>query len=81
MTVSALKDVLLWCVLINYLLLIIWVAIVAFAHDWFFRWNTRWFKIGVEHFDAINFAGIAFYKIGIILLNLVPLIALYLSSS
>ena len=45
-----------------------------------YRLNKRWFRLGVEHFDAINFAGIAFYKIGIILLNLVPLIALHLSS-
>ena len=80
MAVNVIKDALLWCVAINDLLLISWVAIVAFAHDWFYRLNKRWFRLGVEHFDAINFAGIAFYKIGIILLNLVPLIALHLSS-
>jgi hypothetical protein len=80
MPMNTIKDALLWCVAINYLILICWVAIIAFAHDWFYRLNTRWFKVAVEHFDAINFAGIAFYKIGIILLNLVPLIALQLSS-
>lgn len=80
MAVNAIKDALLWCVLINYLLLITWVAIIAFAHDAFYRLSNRWFKLGVEPFDAINYAGIAFYKIGIILLNLVPLIALHLSS-
>jgi hypothetical protein len=31
MTVNAIKDVLLWCVAINYFLLIIWVAIIALA--------------------------------------------------
>ncbi len=80
MTVNAIKDALLWCVAINYLLLILWVAIIAFTHDWFYRLNVRWFRIKVEQFDAINFAGIVLYKIGIILLNLVPLIALHLSS-
>jgi hypothetical protein len=30
-------------------------------------------------FDALNWAGIAVYKLGIILLNLVPLAALYLA--
>jgi hypothetical protein len=34
----------------------------------------------VESFDAIHYAGLAVYKIGIILLNLVPLIALCMVS-
>ena len=62
MTVNAIKDVLLWCVAINYFLLIIWVAIIALAHDWFYRLNAHCFKVEVAQFNAINFAGIAFYK-------------------
>ena len=80
MTLNAIKDFLLWCVAINYFLLIIWVAIITLAHDWFYRLNARCFKVEVGQFNAINFAGIAFYKIGIFLLNLVPLVALHLSS-
>ena len=38
------------------------------------------FKLSVETFDAIQYVGIAVYKIGIILFNLVPLIALCLAS-
>jgi hypothetical protein len=34
----------------------------------------------VELFDDIHYAGLAIHKIGILLLNLVPLIALYLTS-
>jgi hypothetical protein len=79
MTVNAIEDVLSWCVAINYFLLIIWVVIVVLAHDWFYRLNARFLKVEVEQFNTINFAGIAFYKIGIVLLNLVPLIALHLS--
>jgi hypothetical protein len=33
-----------------------------------------------ETFDALNWAGMAIYKLGIILLNLVPLLALYISA-
>ena len=50
------------------------------AHDWLFRMHTRWFKLPVETFDALNYAGVAVYKIGIVLLNLVPLIALHIVS-
>jgi hypothetical protein len=44
------------------------------------RLHTRWFKLSVETFDALHYEGISIYKIGIMLLNLVPLIALYLST-
>jgi len=45
-----------------------------------YRIHGRWFKFPLESFDAIHYAGLAVYKIGIILLNLVPLIALCMVS-
>jgi uncharacterized protein DUF6868 len=35
-----------------------------------------WFRPTTEQFDAINFAGIMTYKVGILLFNLVPYLAL-----
>ena len=80
MTTNTIKHVLLWCVGFNYLVLFIWSGVFVFAHDWMFRMHSRWFKLSVETFDAIHYAGLVVYKIGIILLNLVPLVALYLVS-
>ena len=40
--------------------------------------QAAWFHLSVEQFDAINFAGILFYKIAIVLFNIVPCIALYI---
>jgi hypothetical protein len=80
MTASEMKEVLLWCVGINYGILLVWFGAFVCAHDWMYRMHTRWFKLSVETFDVIHYAGIAAYKIGIILLNLVPLIALCLAS-
>ena len=77
---SEIKEVLLWCVGINYGILLVWFGAFIYAHDWMYRMHTRWFKLSIETFDAINYAGIAIYKIGIMLLNLVPLVAIYLSS-
>jgi hypothetical protein len=53
---------------------------VAFslAHDWMFRLHGRWFRLTTAQFDAIHYAGMAVYKVGITLLNLVPLVALSL---
>ncbi len=77
---SEIKEVLLWCVGINYGILLVWFGAFIYAHDWMYRMHTRWFKLSIETFDAINYTGIAIYKIGIMLLNLVPLVAIYLSS-
>jgi hypothetical protein len=78
-TINELKEILLWCVGINYGILLIWFGVFFLAHDWLFRIHTRWFKLSVETFDALNYAGMAMYKIGVLLLNLVPLIALCVS--
>ena len=80
MTVAQIKDLLLWSVVINYGCLIIWFGVFVCAHGWLYRMHTRWFKLPVEIFDAIHYGGMAVYKIGIILLNLVPWIVLCLKS-
>ena len=74
------KIVLLWCVGLNCVFLLIWVGAFAFAHDWVYRMHGRWFKLSVETFDAIHYASLTGYEIGILLLNLVPLVALCLVS-
>lgn len=80
MTTNDIKHVLLWCVGLNYAILLIWSGVLIFAHNWMYRMHTRWFKLPLETFDAMHYAGLAVYKIGIILLNLVPLIAFCLVS-
>jgi hypothetical protein len=77
---SDVKHVLLWCVVFNYAILLIWFGVFVFAHDWMYRMHGRWFKLPVETFDAIHYAGLSVYKIGIVLLNVAPLVALYLVS-
>ena len=72
------RNILAWCTGINYGILLVWSGVFVFAHDWMYRMHTRWFKLSVETFDAMHYAGISIYKIGILLFNLVPLIALWL---
>lgn len=80
MTVDELKALLLWSTVINYGVLLVWFAVFSLAHDWVYRTHTRWFRLSVETFDALNYMGVSLYKIGILLLNLAPLIALCLIS-
>jgi len=78
MTVLQFKCLLLCCLAINYGILIVWFGVFFLAHDWLFRLHGRWFKLSVERFDALTYAGMAVYKIGVLLFNLVPWIALKL---
>ncbi|MBT3349906.1 MAG: hypothetical protein HOC91_01685 [Nitrospinaceae bacterium] len=76
MTLELLRDFLGWCAIINIGLLLWWWLFFAFAHDWMYRYHSKWFKISIEKFDTINYAGIAFFKIFIFMFNLVPYFAL-----
>ncbi|MGA2081469.1 MAG: DUF6868 family protein [Holophaga sp.] len=76
MTILEIKVFLLWSVGINYGILLLWFGVFFLAHDWLFWLHTRWFRLSAENFDTLNYAGMAVYKIGIMLFNLVPLIAL-----
>ena len=78
MSIAQLQEFLIWCAGINYAILLVWFAVFCLAHDWLYRMHSRWFKLSVEMFDALNYAGVAVYKIGIMLFVLVPLIALLL---
>jgi hypothetical protein len=79
-TIYEIRNLLLWCTGINYLILFIWFGVFVFAHGWMHRMHGRWFKLSVVTFDTIHYAGLAVYKIGILLFNLVPLLGLYLTS-
>lgn len=80
MAISELRDFLIWTTAINYGVLLVWFGVFVYARDWLFRTHARWFKLSAENFDVLNYAGVSVYKIGIILFNLVPLIALYIIS-
>ena len=79
MNTALTRDVLLWCSLINYGLLVGWFLLFVLPHAWLYRLWGKWFQLSAEQFDAINFAGIVLFKIGILLFNVVPYIALRLA--
>jgi hypothetical protein len=76
MNIEIVRDVLLWCTLINYGVLLWWFLIFTLARDWIHRLHGRWFRLPAEQFASIHYAGMAIYKIGILLFNLTPYIAL-----
>lgn len=69
---------LLWCLVVNYAFLFAWFAAFVFARDWIRRLHGKWFSLSDDTFDAIHYGGMAIFKVGILIFNLAPLIALHI---
>ena len=78
MTIDFLCRFLAWSLAFNYLVLLVWFFVFVSARHWFRDLHGRWFKMPDTTFDAIHYGGMAVYKLGILLFNLAPLIALNL---
>ena len=76
MTIESARAFLLWCTIINYGILLTWFLVFVFARDWIQRVHSRWFHLSHEQFDALHYIGMSVFKIGIMLFNLVPFVAL-----
>ena len=78
MSAESAQNFLLWCIVVNYGILLLWFLVFWFGHDWIFRLHSRWFQMSKERFDSIHYACMAVYKVGILLFNLSPYVALRL---
>ena len=76
MQVELVRDVLAWCAVVNYVVLIIWWLMFTQAYEWMYGLHSRWFKIERERYDSIHMVSLAFYKICIFMFNLVPYLVL-----
>jgi len=75
MPVGVLRDLFFWCGVVNYGVLVLWFIVFLVAHAGLYRLHAKWFQLSAEHFDAIHYSGMVAYKIGILLLNVAPYIA------
>ncbi len=76
MNIELMRNFLFWCAIINYTVLLVWFLAYVYARGWMLRIHGRWFRMSEEHFDMIHYSGMALYKVGILLLNLVPFVVL-----
>ena len=79
MNIEFLRKAFLCSAIINYGILLVWFLFFVLAHDWMYLLHGRWFRFTVDQFDILHYAGMSIYKLGIILLNLVPYIALQIA--
>ena len=76
MSIDMLRDAFLWCAVINYGVLLVWFLFFIMGRGFMHRLHSRWFQLSRQQFDIVHYAGMAIFKLGIILLNVVPYIAL-----
>lgn len=78
MTIETIRRMLAWCLVMNFGLLIWWFLFFMLARDWMYRIHTKWFALSDETFDTLHYSGMALFKVGILLFNLVPYLALHI---
>jgi len=77
-TVTLLKDFLLWCVVINYGVLLVWFAVWVFGRDAIYHLHSRWFDLPRDRFDTLFYGLMGGYKLVVLVFFLVPWLALCL---
>ena len=76
MDIQMLTRFFMWCAILNMGLLIISFLILAFAGDFVYRMHAKWFPMPRETFNVVLYSFIGFYKILVLVLNVVPWAAL-----
>jgi hypothetical protein len=76
MELGQIRDMLLWCTIINFGMLLLWFGMFTVAGGWIYRLHGRWFPMSREAFNVAHYSGIGLYKLAIFMFNLVPYLAL-----
>ena len=75
MEIDGIRDVFMWCTIINVCILFFWFVIIAIAGGGIHRLHSRWIPLSKDAFNAIHYGGIMFFKMLIFAFNFVPYIA------
>jgi len=62
MSLPMVRNVLLWCTIINYGVLFVWFLVFLLAHDGLYGLHGLWFHLSRKQFDVLHYAGIALYN-------------------
>ncbi len=76
MNIDMLRHFFAWCAVINYAMLLLWLALHLGAHSFMTRLSQRFFNVGADKYDSATYKGMLFFKLGIFLFNIAPYLAL-----
>ena len=73
---QTLATILLRSFLFGLAFLLLWFLLYLIAPGWMFEVNAKWFNIGKRDFDLINYFGMGFAKISILLFFFFPYLSI-----
>ena len=76
MTLPQLMSFFAWCTVINLALFVLAAIFMMFARGWLANTHAAMFNVRQEDLPSIYFKYLAYYKISILVFNLVPYLAL-----
>jgi hypothetical protein len=76
MDIRTLREFFKWCTVINVALFILSAIMIMTATDFIYDVHGQLFHIPREAFDVVLYSFLGFYKIVILVFNLVPFVAL-----
>ena len=69
-------DMLMWCTIINFGVLLLWSGMFLCGAGWIYRLHSKLFPMSREAFNMAHYSGMGLYKLAILVFNVVPYIAL-----
>jgi hypothetical protein len=78
MDTQTLTAFLMWCTILNFVLMSLSFLIAVFAGDWAYRLHCKWFPLPRETFNGMLYAFVSLYKFMFFFFNVIPYVALRL---
>ncbi len=76
MTLETLRAFLGWGAILNLVFVSLWFFLFTMAREWIYGLHRRWFDLPRRTFDAIHYAGMAWYKICAWMFFIIPYLVL-----
>ena len=81
MTIEVVRDILLWCSVINMGVLIFSFLMLSMARQLVYKLHSKWFPMTEQQFNTIIYSIMGTYKILVFVFNVVPYIAVSITMS
>ncbi|MBL7215948.1 MAG: hypothetical protein ISS71_09750 [Phycisphaerae bacterium] len=75
MTIYEIRDVLMWCSIINVGLMIFMFLILWLGRGWVYKMHSKMFPISESQFNVIAYSFLGVYKLLVYVFNIIPWIA------
>ncbi|MFH1459167.1 MAG: DUF6868 family protein [Candidatus Omnitrophota bacterium] len=76
MTLELLREIFKWCSIINFGLFMLSIIVICSGRDWICKMHGKWYNIPEDKICVILYQVMAFYKISILIFNVIPFIVL-----